>query len=174
MCIRDRISEDPVEVKPPVEKRVKPPPQATSAKAKTRREQVEASDIGREESAVGALRRAIGRDSSRPREGEGSSGSGLKCAVEELPVPPPAPTKQEIEQAVAARRLEIESLPPPPPVPRTPPVPATTRTTSKPRLTEEIQPVALAPRPKERPQPVAPVEPSTPCLLYTSPSPRDA
>ena len=155
------ISEDPVEVKPPVEKRVKPPPQATSAKAKTRREQVEASDIGREESAVGALRRAIGRDSSRQREGETSSGSGLKRVVEDLPTPPPVPTKEEIEQTEAARKRELESLPPPPPVPREPPVPVTIRPAAKPKLTEEIQPVVLAPRPKERPQPSGEPSPST-------------
>ena len=144
------ISEDPVEERPPVEKRVKPPPQATSAKAKTRREQVEAGDIGREESAVGALRRAIGRDSSRQREGETSSGSGLKRVVEELPIPPPVPTKAEIEQTEAARKRELESLPPPPPVPREPPVPVTIRAAPKPKLTEEIQPVVLAPSPESR------------------------
>ena len=155
------VSEEPVEERPPVEKRVKPPPQATSAKAKTRKESSEPGDVGRDKSAVGALRRAIGRDPSRQREGEGSSGSGLKHAVEELPAPPPVPTKEEIEQAEAARQRELQSLPPPPPVPREPPVPATTRAASKPRLTEEIQPVVLAPRPKERPQPVAPAEPST-------------
>ena len=148
-------------MKPPVEKRVKPPPQATSAKAKTRREQVEASDIGREESAVGALRRAIGRDSSRQREGETSSGSGLKRVVEDLPTPPPVPTKEEIEQTEAARKRELESLPPPPPVPREPPVPVTIRAAPKPKLTEEIQPVVLAPRPKERPQPSGEPSPST-------------
>ena len=68
------VSEEPVEERPPVEKRVKPPPQATSAKAKTRKEPSETGDVEREESA---LRRAIGRDSSRQREGEGSSRSGL-------------------------------------------------------------------------------------------------
>ena len=83
------VSEEPVEERPPVEKRVKPPPQATSAKAKTKKEPNETGDIEREESAVGALRRAIGRDSSRQREGEGSSGSGLKRAVEELHLPLP-------------------------------------------------------------------------------------
>ena len=148
------ISEDPVEVKLPVEKRVKPPPQATSAK-------VEASDIGREESAVGALRRAIGRDPSRQREGETSSGSGLKRVVEALPTPPPVPTKEEIEQTEAARKRELESLPPPPPVPREPPVPVTIRPAAKPKLTEEIQPVVLAPRPKERPQSTGEPSPST-------------
>ena len=165
------VSEEPVEERPPVEKRVKPPPQATSAKAKTKKEPSETGDIERVESAVGALRRAIGRDSSRQREGEGSSGSGLKRAIEELPVPPPAPTKQEIEQAEAARSLEIESLPPPPPAPRAPPVPATTRASSKPRLTEEIQPVVLAPRPKERP---AQPEQLAPSPSARPPEPRGA
>ena len=42
------VSEDQTEEKPPVEERVKPPPKATSAKAKTKRELVEAGDIVRE------------------------------------------------------------------------------------------------------------------------------
>ena len=90
------VSEEQFEEKPPVEERVKPPPTATSAKAKVRKESSETGDIVREQSAVGALKRAIGRDTpSRHREGEGSSGSGLKRALEELPVPPPVPTKEE-------------------------------------------------------------------------------
>ena len=155
------LSEEQFEGKPPVEERVKPPPTATSAKAKVRKESSEPGDIGREQSAVGALKRAIGRDTpSRQREGEGSSGSGLKRGLEELPVPPPVPTKEEVEQTEAARKREIQSLPTPPPAPRTPPVPATTRVASKPRLTEEVRPVVLAPRPKERPQPTGEPSPS--------------
>ena len=136
------VSEEPVEERPPVEKRVKPPPKATSAKAKTKREPSEAGGIVRE---VG-----VG-EPSRAREGETSSASGLRRGLEDIP--PPPPTKEEIEQAEAARQRELQSLPTPPPAPRVPPVPATTRAASKPRLTKEIQPVALAPRPKERPQP---------------------
>ena len=102
------------------------------ARAKTKKELSEPGDIGREQSTVGALRRAIGalcraigRDPSRQREGETSSGCGLKRVVEELPIPPPVPRKEEIEQIEAARKRELESLPPPPPVPREPPIPVT-------------------------------------------------
>ena len=165
------VSEEQFEEKPPVEERVKPPPTATSAKAKVRKESSETGDIVREQSAVGALKRAIGRDTpSRHREGEGSSGSGLKRALEELPVPPPVPTKEEVEQTEAARKREIESLPTPPPAPRTPPVPLT-RAASKPRLTEEVRPVVLAPRPKERP---AQPEQTAPSPSSRPPEPRGA
>ena len=95
------------------------------ARAKTKKELNEPGDIGREQSGVGALRRAIGRDPSRQREGEISSGCYLKRVVEELPIPPPVPRKEEIEQIEAARKRELESLPPPPPVPREPPIPVT-------------------------------------------------
>ena len=74
----------------------------------------------------------------------------MKRVVEELPIPPPVPTKAEIEQTEAARKRELESLPPPPPVPREPPVPVTIRAAPKPKLTEEIQPVVLAPSPESR------------------------
>ena len=165
------VSEEQFEEKPPVEERVKPPPTATSAKAKVRKESSETGDIVREQSAVGALKRAIGRDTpSRHREGESSSGSGLKRALEELPVPPPVPTKEEIEQTEAARKREIENLPTPPPAPRTPPV-QLTRASSKPRLTEEVRPVVLAPRPKERP---AQPEQTAPSPSSRPPEPRGA
>lgn len=72
------VSEDPPEERAPVEERVKPPPRATSAKAKTKKETDEAGDVGRE-------------SSSRQREEEGSSGSGLRREIEELPAPPPVP-----------------------------------------------------------------------------------
>ena len=146
------LSEEQVEEKPPVEERVKPPPKATSAKAKTKRELVEAGDVVRE---VGV------EQTSRAREGEGSSASGVRRSLGDIPTPPPAPTKEEIEQAEAARQLELQNLPPPPPAPRVPPVPATARATSKPKLTERIQPVVLAPRPKERPQQPELATPST-------------
>ena len=146
------LSEEQVEEKPPVEERVKPPPKATSAKAKTKRELVEAGDIVRE---VGV------EQTSRAREGEGSSASGVRRSLGDIPTPPPAPTKEEIEQAEAARQLELQNLPPPPPAPRVPPVPATARAASKPKLTERIQPVVLAPRPKERPQQPEQATPST-------------
>ena len=165
------VSEEQFEEKPPVEERVKPPPTATSAKAKVRKESSETGDIVREQSAVGALKRAIGRDSSRQREGETSSGSGLKrVVVEDLPTPPPVPTKEEIEQTEAARKRQIESLPTPPPAPRTPPV-QLTRASSKPRLTEEVRPVVLAPRPKERP---AQSEQTAPSPSSRPPEPRGA
>ena len=146
------VSEEQIEEKPPVEKRVKPPPKATSAKAKTKRELVEAGDIVREAGV---------EETSRAREGERSSASGIRRSLEDIPTPPPAPTKEEIEQAEAARQLELQNLPPPPPAPRVPPVPATARAASKPQLTERIQPVVLAPRPKERPPHPDQATPST-------------
>ena len=90
-----------------------------------------------------------------------ASASGLRRGLEAIPTPPPAPSKEEVEQAEAARKLELQNLPPPPPAPRVPPVPATARSASRPRLTEEVQPVLLAPRPKERPQPTEQVDPTT-------------
>ena len=132
----------------PVEERVKPPPKATGAKARTKKGPSEPAGIEREQS-------------SRQREGEGSSGSGLQRDLEALPVPPPVPTKEEVEQAETARKLELERLPTPPPAPRVPPVAAPTRSTSKPHLTEKIQPVVLAPRPKERPPQAEQAGPST-------------
>ena len=101
------------EEKPPVEERVKPPPSATSAKAKTKKESSETGDIEREQgSAVDTLKRALGcESSSRAREGEGSSGSGLRRESEALPVPPPVPSKEKIEQAEIARQQELENLP---------------------------------------------------------------
>ena len=156
------VSEEPVEERPPVEKRVKPPPKATSAKAKTKKEPSEAGDIGRD---VGVV------EPSRTREGETSSASGIRRTLVDIPTPPPAPTKEELEQAEAARQLELLNLPPPPPAPRVPPVPVTVRSTTKPKLTERIQPVVLAPRPKERP---AQPEQLAPSPSARPPEPRGA